>query len=82
MRYIVERRTSRIVHPAGVSWGCATVLTTLTLVPGSGLFRGTVVDPGGGRPMPFGGVIVQNQNMGSGYFLIGTQSGRVDLRGQ
>src|SRR5438093_5766449 len=34
MPYIVERRTSRIVHPAGGSWGCATVLTTLTLVPG------------------------------------------------
>jgi hypothetical protein len=34
MPYIAERRTGRIVHPAGGSWACATVITTLTLVPG------------------------------------------------
>ena len=34
MRYIAERSTGRIVHPAGGSWACATVSTTLTLVAG------------------------------------------------
>jgi hypothetical protein len=34
MPYIAERSTARIVHPAGGAWGCTTVLTTLTLVPG------------------------------------------------
>jgi hypothetical protein len=34
MPYVAERSTSKIVHPAGGAWGCATVLTTLTLVPG------------------------------------------------
>jgi hypothetical protein len=53
----------------------------ITLTPGSGLFRGTVVSPDGGRPIPFGGVILQIQNAGSGYFLLGSQSGRVDLGG-
>jgi hypothetical protein len=52
---------------------------TLTLAPASGLFRGTVVSPGGAGSMPFGGVILQNQDAGSGCFLQGTQGGRVDL---
>jgi hypothetical protein len=34
MPFVAERSTGRVVHPAGGSWGCATVLTTLTLVPG------------------------------------------------
>ena len=54
----------------------------LTLTPSSGTFRGTVVSPDGGRPIPFSGVILQNQGAGSGYFLLSGQSGRVDLRPQ
>jgi len=53
----------------------------LTFAPGSGVFRGNVTSPGGGRPMPFGGVVLQNQNGGAGYFLSGTQSGGVELGG-
>jgi hypothetical protein len=55
---------------------------TMTFSPASGLFRGSVVDPDGSRRMPFGGVVLQNQNMGSGFFMMGSQSGRVDLNGQ
>jgi len=55
---------------------------TMTFSPASGLFRGSVVDPDGSRRMPFGGVVLQNQNMGSGFFMMGSKSGRVDLNGQ
>ena len=34
MPYIAERRTERIVHPEGGAYGCATVVTSLTLGPG------------------------------------------------
>jgi hypothetical protein len=54
----------------------------LTVTPASGLFRGTVANPDGGKPIPFSGVVLQNQNAGSGYFLLWNQSGRVDLGGQ
>lgn len=55
---------------------------TMTFVSGSGLFRGSVIDPRGGSLLPFGGVILQNQNVGSGCFLQGTQGGKVDLGSQ
>ncbi|HSU53178.1 MAG TPA: hypothetical protein VLT36_03880 [Candidatus Dormibacteraeota bacterium] len=49
------------------------------VTPGSGLFRGTFVKPSALRPVPFSGVVLQSQNVGSGYYLFGSQSGRVDL---
>jgi hypothetical protein len=54
---------------------------TLTLTPTSGLFRGTV-KPAGGRTFPFNGVVLQSEDTGSGYYLLGSQSGRVDLNAQ
>jgi hypothetical protein len=54
---------------------------TLTLTPTSGLFRGTV-KPAGGRAFPFNGVVLQSEDAGSGYYLLGSQSGRVDLNAQ
>jgi hypothetical protein len=50
MPYIAERGTSRIVHPAGGSWGCATVVTTLTLVPGEARIDPITVTTGSTPP--------------------------------
>jgi hypothetical protein len=45
----------------------------MTFTPGNGRFNGTV---GNGRSrLSFKGVVLQNQNMASGYFLDGNQSG-------
>jgi hypothetical protein len=33
--YVVEQQRGAVVHPAGGSWGCLTVITSLTLAPGA-----------------------------------------------
>jgi hypothetical protein len=43
----------------------------------TGAFRGTVTDPLSLKSIPFGGVIVQSENRGSGNFLGSDQSGEV-----
>jgi len=48
---------------------------TITLATGG--FRGSVTDPISLKTIPFGGVIVQSQNRGTGNFLGTSQSGQV-----
>jgi hypothetical protein len=50
---------------------------TLTIARSSGAFNGTVAPPGATRRIPFKGVLLQNHNHGSGYFLGTNQTGRV-----
>jgi hypothetical protein len=45
----------------------------------SGLFKGTVTNPDTGKPIPVEGVVLQNMNLGAGYFLGATESGSVLL---
>jgi hypothetical protein len=47
---------------------------------GAGSFKGSVVNPFTGKPFNFGGVVLQKQGYGSGYFLGTNQSGRVLLQ--
>jgi hypothetical protein len=50
--------------------------TTLTFTLSSGLFKGTVPTPNGiGAKISYSGVVLQQQNMGKGYFLGTSQSG-------
>lgn len=51
----------------------------LTFTPSTGLFRGSVTDPLGQKPLQFTGVVLQKQALGAGYFLGAAQSGRVLL---
>jgi hypothetical protein len=52
----------------------------VTFTPTSGAFRGTVTDPASLRAIAFGGVILQNQNRGAGFFLGADQSGSARLQ--
>lgn len=47
--------------------------------PSSGQFSGSVTIPGAKQTFPFAGVILQKQNLGTGYFLGGNQSGLVSF---
>jgi hypothetical protein len=51
----------------------------VTVTTSTGLFKGTVADPGTGKTMTFNGVVLQNQNFGGGFFLGTNQVGRVFL---
>jgi hypothetical protein len=46
---------------------------------GNGSFTGRVFDPLTSRTASFHGVVLQKQNLGSGYFLGTTESGEVAL---
>ena len=50
---------------------------TLTITTSSGLFKGSVVNPAGGKAIPINGVVLQQQNVGGGFFLGTNQTGRV-----
>ena len=50
---------------------------TLSITASSGLFKGTVVDPAGGKTKTYRGVLLQKRNEGSGYFRGTNQTGRV-----
>ena len=56
---------------------------SLSISKSSGTFSGSVTPPGGGKALSFKGALLQNQNVGSGFFL-GTngESGRVSLQGE
>ncbi len=45
----------------------------------SGLFKGTTVIPGTTTPLPFQGVLLEDENTGAGFFLTSAKSGRVFL---
>ena len=49
----------------------------LTISVSTGLFKGSVLVPGSKKPLAIGGVILQKQINGSGFFLNGTQAGEV-----
>ena len=61
----------------------STSKASLTFTLSSGAFRGTVPNPAGGRSkaISFGGVVLQNQTLGKGYFLGSGQSGEVLFSG-
>jgi hypothetical protein len=48
----------------------------MTFASPNGRFSGTVVNSGSPRRLSFKGVVLQNQNTASGYFLDGDQSGQ------
>jgi uncharacterized repeat protein (TIGR03803 family) len=48
---------------------------SLSFTPATGLLRGTAVISGEPKPRAFGGVVLQEQNEASGWFLGGGQSG-------
>jgi hypothetical protein len=51
----------------------------LTVTTSTGLIKGTVADPASGRTITFNGVVLQQQNMGGGFFTGATQTGRLFL---
>jgi uncharacterized protein YjbI with pentapeptide repeats len=53
---------------------------SLIMTPSTGTFRGSVVDPISARLISFGGVVLQAQSVGSGFFKGSSQSGRVRLQ--
>ncbi len=52
---------------------------SVTLNSGNGLMTGSVTPPGTNRAIPFKGVVLQKQTNAAGFFLNGTNSGRVSL---
>jgi hypothetical protein len=44
---------------------------------GTGLFRGTVLEPGSRKLMTLSGAVLQDRNVGRGWFILTDQSGRV-----
>jgi hypothetical protein len=72
-----ENFTNQVVFEANKITNLSGNQLTLTITSGSGLFKGSVVNPVTQLAIPFSGVIVQKQNFGSGYFLGTNQSGRV-----
>jgi hypothetical protein len=50
---------------------------SMSITLATGAFRGSVTDPASLKAIPFGGVVVQNQNVGTGNFLGASQSGHV-----
>jgi hypothetical protein len=54
---------------------------SLTFSVANGLFHGNVTEANSGQAFPFSGVVLQNENIGAGYFLGPTQSGEVRLEG-
>jgi hypothetical protein len=53
--------------------------TKLTVNASTGLFTGSVINPATDKPIPFNGVILQNQDFGAGLFLGPNESGSVFL---
>ena len=49
----------------------------LTISTGSGLFKGSVVTANSKTPAAFGGVILQKQTKGQGFFINGNQTGEL-----
>jgi O-glycosyl hydrolase len=54
---------------------------SVTFAKPNGMFSGIVTVPDTGKTKPFKGAVLQNQGVGSGYFLGTNQSGRVLLQG-
>jgi hypothetical protein len=54
---------------------------SVTFAKPNGMFNGIVTVPETGKTKPFKGAVLQNQGIGSGYFLGTNQSGRVVIQG-
>ena len=54
----------------------------LTFTTSSGTFKGSVISPDTGKPIPISGAILQNQDEGFGVFSDTNQTGRVLLLSQ
>ena len=54
---------------------------TLSFSPSQGTFRGKITPPGSTKPVSFAGVVMQSIDVGNGYFLLGGQSGFVQITG-
>lgn len=52
---------------------------SVTVYPASGLFRGTIRSPETGKSLAFQGMLLQEANLGAGFFLNGNSSGQVYL---
>jgi hypothetical protein len=57
----------------------ATTTNKLTFKTASGLFKGSVINPETGQPISVNGIVLQDQNVGAGFFLGATESGSVLL---
>jgi len=55
--------------------------TKLTILPRTGLFKGSFLHPATQKKTAFVGALLQEQNLGSGYFLSGEHSGRMHFAG-
>jgi hypothetical protein len=55
---------------------------TLSISKSSGMFSGSVLPPDSRKAISFKGALLQNQKVGSGFFLGTNESGRVLLQGQ
>jgi hypothetical protein len=55
------------------------ITNKLTVTTSSGLFHGNVINPETGKPISVKGIVLQNQNIGAGYFLGTNQSGSAVL---
>jgi len=53
----------------------------VTLTTSTGLFKGSLLDPVGGKPLAFQGALLQKADSGSGFFLTPAGSGRVEMEG-
>jgi hypothetical protein len=53
---------------------------SLKFTRATGMFNGSFVNPGGGKPISYRGVVVQAQQRAKGYFFSAGESGSVELR--
>jgi hypothetical protein len=53
---------------------------SISLVPGTGLFKGSFTDPNTGKSESFNGAVLQKQNQGGGFFLGTSLSGDISLQ--
>ncbi len=67
---LAQAFTNRFVMtPGGKVSGFGTNRLSLAFVPSTGMFRGSVKDPGSGRMLAFKGAVLQDQGCGYGFFL-------------
>jgi hypothetical protein len=55
----------------------SSVKSSLSFSLGTGLFRGTILDPGTRKSASFTGAVLQDREVGRGWFIATDQSGRV-----
>jgi hypothetical protein len=54
---------------------------SMSFVPSTGLFNGSVTPPSGGRAFPYHGIVLGISGIGYGYFLGTSESGSVTVQG-